>query len=220
MEGRPRNGCRWWLCLSRQPAAGQGARDRRCFLFQAQRNPRPGHGQEQLGPQEAQEFSRNRAAPARRAAAFPSGCGKLRSTIHASVPPTTLHGPFNTSTPNRSTVSQKQPSREQRDEFIEIDMRRLLPTAPCVLELRSPSGFEMFHNSLAPPYFHPFIQRIRLRRSQSLAASRKALKLVRNPLFRILPTRTMARNRPMRRVAAPSTNLSAPLPAAVPSCVL
>ena len=38
---------------------------------------------------------------------------------------------------------RKQPSQEQRTEFIEIDMRQLLPKAPCVLELRSPSGFEL-----------------------------------------------------------------------------
>jgi hypothetical protein len=32
-------------------------------------------------------------------------------------------------------------------EFIEIDMRHLLPAAPCVLELRSPTGFELkIHN--------------------------------------------------------------------------
>jgi hypothetical protein len=38
---------------------------------------------------------------------------------------------------------RKQPSQEQGAEFIEIDMRQLLPTAPCILELRSPMGFEL-----------------------------------------------------------------------------
>ena len=42
---------------------------------------------------------------------------------------------------------KKRLPEEQAAEFIEIDMRQLLSTAPCVLELRSPSGFELkIHN--------------------------------------------------------------------------
>jgi len=41
----------------------------------------------------------------------------------------------------------KRPPEEYAAEFIEIPMRQLLPTAPCVLELRSPNGFELkIHN--------------------------------------------------------------------------
>lgn len=42
----------------------------------------------------------------------------------------------------------KKSSPDQPDTgFIEIDMRQLLPPAPCVLELRSPTGFELkIHN--------------------------------------------------------------------------
>jgi|GEM_PF-3186912 len=37
----------------------------------------------------------------------------------------------------------KRPPEEHAAEFIEIHMRQLLPTAPCVLELRCPKGFEL-----------------------------------------------------------------------------
>jgi len=42
---------------------------------------------------------------------------------------------------------KKPPPDRPAAEFIEIDMGHLLPAAPCVLELRSPTGFELkIHN--------------------------------------------------------------------------
>ena len=41
----------------------------------------------------------------------------------------------------------KRLSEEHPAQFVEIDMRQLWSTAPCVLELRSPTGFELkIHN--------------------------------------------------------------------------
>ena len=43
-------------------------------------------------------------------------------------------------------IKKRVPDRPDA-EFIEIDMRHLLPAAPCVMELRSPTGFELrIHN--------------------------------------------------------------------------
>jgi hypothetical protein len=58
---------------------------------------------------------------------------------------------------------KKHLPKERTAEFLEIDMRQLLPTAPCVLELRSPSGFELkIHNfdriqSQLPPLINCFL---------------------------------------------------------------
>jgi hypothetical protein len=47
----------------------------------------------------------------------------------------------------KQRIKKHLPQEEHAAEFIEIDMRQLLPTAPCVLELRSPTGFELkIHN--------------------------------------------------------------------------
>jgi hypothetical protein len=42
---------------------------------------------------------------------------------------------------------KKRPADQAAAEFIEIGVERIFPAAPCVLELRSPTGFELkIHN--------------------------------------------------------------------------
>jgi hypothetical protein len=42
---------------------------------------------------------------------------------------------------------KERPPDQPAAEFIEIDMGHILPAAPCLLELRSPTGFELkIHN--------------------------------------------------------------------------
>lgn len=90
----------------------------------------------------AAKFSRWRTTRKPRSA-FPRSCGK---------PPWTLHPPYSTHHIARALRLNytdlkrrigKRPPEEHAAEFIEIHMRQLLPTAPCVLELRCPKGFEL-----------------------------------------------------------------------------